>query len=135
MSLAFLKIEIQISVSWNVPKKYIVFKMSDVWTASGIAHYESFVTEIFQIAAIIVQTEFILNMKNITFRRRRVSEILQSQPHIFVHTFMNISRWLVDSTIMKHNTNGSFTQRSNMENSSGTLLIIPYFLSTCFTNC
>lgn len=56
-----------------------------VWITSGTVDYETFADKILQIAAIIIQTEFIHHMKNITFRRRRSCEILQSQLHIVVH--------------------------------------------------
>lgn len=71
-----------------------------------------FVNKILQIAAIIIQTEFILHMKNITFRRRHVHVKYFRANRIFLCIFvMNILRWLVDSTFMKHKTNASFTQR------------------------
>lgn len=71
-----------------------------------------FFDKILQIVVIIIQTEIILHMKNITFRRRHVHVKYFTANRMFLCIFvMNILRWLVDSTVMKQKTNASFTQR------------------------
>lgn len=80
--------------------------------AGSVLRFLLFFNKILQIAAIIIQTEVILHMKNITFRQRHVHVKYFRANRIFLCIFvMNILRWLVDSTVMKHTTNTSFTQK------------------------
>lgn len=102
--------------------------------AGSVLRFLLFFNKILQIAAIIIQTEVILHMKNITFRQRHVHVKYFRANRIFLCIFvMNILRWLVDSTVVKHTTNTSFTQRQFYGDFYWILLDTPYFLSTCFT--
>lgn len=68
--------------------------------------------KILQTSVIIIQTEFILNMKNISFRPKRVQSKYFRANRIFLCIFViNIIRWLVDSIVMGHETDASAIQR------------------------
>lgn len=68
--------------------------------------------KILQTSVIIIQTEFILHMKNISFRPKRVQSKYFRANRIFLCIFViNIIRWLVDSIVMGHETDASAIQR------------------------
>lgn len=111
-------------------KTFSKYNMTLIFITSGAVAYETFgaiaglmkaenifcflllFNKILQTSVIIIQTEFILHMKNISFRPKRVQSKYFRANRIFLCIFViNIIRWLVDSIVMGHETDASAIQR------------------------
>lgn len=139
-SFAFSKIENQIPISRDSSKKYfqvdirrhlyagvVAFEtfceIAGLMKAKNVFCFILFLNKIVQISVIIIQSEFILYTKTISFQSRPVKDKYFRAGCIFFNiSVMNIFKCIVDVIVMGQKTDASFIQKQFYEDMSWDII-------------